>query len=103
MGEEVDSNEGIHVVIVGAGLAGLSAALSTKLANPAHRVTVLETVRELQEVGVSGSVFLFPSSTFLLRGTYLSPFQIALTGLPSPTPFQNLYLPPYLPHRPVSR
>jgi salicylate hydroxylase len=31
----------------------LSAALSTKLANPAHRVTILETVRELQEVGVS--------------------------------------------------
>jgi salicylate hydroxylase len=47
-----NTDEGIHLVIIGAGLAGLSAALSTKLANPAHEVTVLETVKELQEVGV---------------------------------------------------
>lgn len=47
------TDEGIHLVIIGAGLAGLSAALSTKLANPAHKVTILETVKELQEVGVS--------------------------------------------------
>lgn len=46
------AEDGIHVVIIGAGLAGLSAALSTKLANPAHRVTVLEATRELTEVGV---------------------------------------------------
>jgi len=45
--------EGIHLIIIGAGLAGLSAALSTKLANPNHQVTILETVKELQEVGVS--------------------------------------------------
>jgi hypothetical protein len=72
MGEEVDSSEGIHVVIVGAGLAGLSAALSTKLANPAHRVTVLETVKELQEVGVSGGLFSYPFSAFPIQ-EYLSP------------------------------
>ena len=53
MGVQTDSKEGIHLIIIGAGLAGLSAALSTKLANPAHRVTVLEAVNELQEVGVS--------------------------------------------------
>ncbi|KAL0938168.1 FAD binding domain protein [Colletotrichum truncatum] len=42
---------GIHLVIVGAGLAGLSAALSTKLANPSHRVTICEAVDELKEIG----------------------------------------------------
>lgn len=42
-----------HVIIVGAGLAGLSAALSIKLANPSHRVTIFESVKELREVGVS--------------------------------------------------
>lgn len=48
--------EGIHLIIIGAGLAGLAAALSTKLANPNHQVTILETVKELQEVGVSNLV-----------------------------------------------
>lgn len=43
----------LHVIIIGAGLAGLATALSTKLANPSHRVTVLESVKELQEVGVN--------------------------------------------------
>ena len=43
----------IHVIVIGAGLAGLSAALSAKIANPEHKVTVLESVRELAEVGVS--------------------------------------------------
>ncbi len=55
MGSQVNHpNEGLHLIIIGAGLAGLSAAVSTKLANPSHRVTVLETVKELQEVGVRG-------------------------------------------------
>lgn len=44
----------IHVIIVGAGLAGLSAAISTKIANPDHRVTILESVKELAYIGVSG-------------------------------------------------
>lgn len=48
-----DSQKGIHLVIIGAGLAGLAAALSTKLANPAHAVTICEAVSELQEIGVS--------------------------------------------------
>lgn len=42
----------IHVIIIGAGLAGLGAALATKTANPNHQVTVLEAVRGLAEVGV---------------------------------------------------
>lgn len=50
--EDVASG-GIRILIVGAGLAGLAAALSTKLANPAHEVVVFEGARELQEIGVS--------------------------------------------------
>jgi len=60
---DTSADEGIHLIIVGAGLAGLSSALSTKLANPKHRVTMCEAVRELQEVGVglpSPLTFLFP-------------------------------------------
>lgn len=51
--EQTSTDEGLHLVIIGAGLAGLSAALATKLANPAHRVTVLEAARGLHEIGVS--------------------------------------------------
>jgi salicylate hydroxylase len=43
----------LHLIIIGAGLAGLSAAVATKTANPDHKVTILETVKELAEVGVS--------------------------------------------------
>lgn len=43
----------LHLIIIGAGLAGLSAAVATKIANPDHKVTILETVKELAEVGVS--------------------------------------------------
>jgi thioredoxin reductase len=43
----------IHVIVIGAGLAGLSAAISTKVANPTHQVTMLESVKELAEIGVS--------------------------------------------------
>ena len=42
----------IHVIVIGAGLAGLSAAVSTKVANPTHQVTILESVKELAEIGV---------------------------------------------------
>jgi thioredoxin reductase len=43
----------IHLIIIGAGLAGLSAAIATKVANPSHKVTILESVKELAEIGVS--------------------------------------------------
>ena len=42
----------LRMVIIGAGLAGLSTAISTKLANPDIQVTILEAVKELAEVGV---------------------------------------------------
>lgn len=51
----------LHFIIIGAGLAGLSAALATKIANPKHTVTILESVKELAEIGVS---FPFPSLPF---------------------------------------
>jgi heterodisulfide reductase subunit A-like polyferredoxin len=52
----------IHLIVIGAGLAGLAAAISTKVANPEHRVTILESVRELAEIGVR-TPFLVPSLT----------------------------------------
>ena len=48
----------IHVIIIGAGLAGLAAAISTKIANPEHQVTVLEAVQKLDEIGVCDHSFL---------------------------------------------
>lgn len=59
--EDVASG-GIRVLVVGAGLAGLAAALSTKLANPAHEVVVFEGARELQEIGVSPVALHPPTS-----------------------------------------
>ena len=58
-----DSQQGIHLVIIGAGLAGLAAALSTKLANPAHKVTICEAVSELQEIGASYPTLTHPIPT----------------------------------------
>lgn len=39
---------GLHIIVVGAGLAGISAAISCALAG--HSVTVLESAKELAEV-----------------------------------------------------
>ncbi|KAE9574495.1 FAD-dependent monooxygenase OpS4 [Colletotrichum fructicola] len=54
-----------HVIIVGAGLAGLSAALSIKLANTSHRVTIFESAKELREVGAG--IQLTPNGVRLLE------------------------------------
>jgi salicylate hydroxylase len=40
----------LNVVIVGAGLGGLAAAISTKLEAPSHSVLVIESAAELAEV-----------------------------------------------------
>lgn len=53
----------LHVVIVGAGLCGLAAAISTLLAG--HRVTIVEAVSELKEVGAG--LQLTPNGTRLLK------------------------------------
>lgn len=55
MGDSQIDPESIHVIVIGAGLAGLAVALSTKVANPNHRVTILEGVRELAEIGVGSA------------------------------------------------
>lgn len=51
----------IHVIIIGAGLAGLAAAISVKIANPEHKVTVLEAVQKLDEIGVCDHSSPIPS------------------------------------------
>ncbi|KAK4192917.1 hypothetical protein QBC35DRAFT_398405 [Podospora australis] len=76
-----NETEGIHLIIIGAGLAGLAAALSTKLANPNHKVTILETVRELQEVGAG--LQLTPNGTRLLSAWGLSSILAPLAAVPS--------------------
>ncbi|KAH8805703.1 hypothetical protein F5884DRAFT_860304 [Xylogone sp. PMI_703] len=55
----------LHVLIIGAGLAGLGAALSIKIANPDHEVTVLEAVPALAEIGAG--LQLTPNSTRLFK------------------------------------
>lgn len=50
----------IQLIIIGAGLAGLSAGISTKIANPNHQVTILESVKELAEIGVSHTSLFCP-------------------------------------------
>jgi threonine dehydrogenase-like Zn-dependent dehydrogenase len=41
----------MDIVIVGAGLGGLAAALAVKSGNPAHKVLVIESAPQLAEVG----------------------------------------------------
>lgn len=58
-------SDSIHVVVIGAGIAGLSVAISTKIANPSHQVTILESVKELAEVGAG--LQLTPNATRLFK------------------------------------
>jgi salicylate hydroxylase len=46
---------GLKVLIIGAGLGGLAAAVSVKSESPDHEILVLESAPELAEVGVSKS------------------------------------------------
>lgn len=56
----------IHVIVIGAGLAGLAAAISIKIANPEHQVTVFEAVQKLDEIGVCDHSFPTPSCSTLI-------------------------------------
>ncbi|KAJ6170953.1 FAD binding domain protein [Penicillium chermesinum] len=53
----------LHLLVIGAGLAGLSAAITASLEG--HRVSVLEKVSQLQEVGAGLQVT--PNATRLLK------------------------------------
>ncbi|PMB67238.1 3-hydroxybenzoate 6-hydroxylase 1 [Beauveria bassiana] len=55
--------EPLHLVVIGGGLAGLSAAIATRLEG--HRCTLLEKAPEFHEVGAG--LQLTPNSTRLLR------------------------------------
>ena len=55
----------IQVIVIGAGLAGLAAAISIKIANPEHQVTVFEAVHKLDEIGVCDHSFPTPSYSTL--------------------------------------
>lgn len=57
-------DEKLDIVVVGAGLAGLAASISCALAN--HRVHVLESAKELAEIGAG--LQITPNSSRLLRG-----------------------------------
>ncbi|QSZ37050.1 hypothetical protein DSL72_009142 [Monilinia vaccinii-corymbosi] len=68
--ETAHSTVPLRILVIGAGLAGLAAALSTKLANPSHDVTVLETVSELAEVGAGLQITPNASRLFTKWGIY---------------------------------
>nr|XP_036583060.1 FAD dependent oxidoreductase [Colletotrichum truncatum]KAF6791956.1 FAD dependent oxidoreductase [Colletotrichum truncatum] len=76
-----NASEPLHVIIIGAGLAGLATALATKIANPSHSVTILEAVKELQEVGAG--LQLTPNATRLLKAWGLDAALSPLATLPS--------------------
>ncbi|KAL7622420.1 hypothetical protein AAE478_007925 [Parahypoxylon ruwenzoriense] len=58
----------LHLIVIGAGLAGLAAAISTQLEG--HRVTVLEKAAKLEEVGAGLQVTPNASRLFRYWGVF---------------------------------
>jgi hypothetical protein len=52
-------SESLHVLIISTDLAGLAAAVVTKIANLEHRVATLESVKELAEIWVRATIPFF--------------------------------------------
>lgn len=63
------SSPPLNIIIVGAGLGGLGAALSSALSH--HHITVLESARSLQEIGAG--LQITPNATRLLQSWSLPP------------------------------
>jgi salicylate hydroxylase len=67
--DQRQDREQLHLVVIGAGLAGLAAAISTRL-EAGHRVTVLEKVQKIEEIGAGLQVTPNATRLFQRWGVY---------------------------------
>ncbi|KAL1601764.1 hypothetical protein SLS60_006679 [Paraconiothyrium brasiliense] len=71
----------MQIIIVGAGLAGLSAALALSHSSEKHRIVLLESASALAEIGAG--VQLTPIATRQLKAWGLEPQLLAASALPA--------------------